>query len=283
MKKRFLPLFTLLLALMTQPLLAQDEILNSIIKIVSPVEISDLIKKQGIQYDRTILHNATAFANYQSDFKRALNLGVYSTDLGYATINDQSFDALSYLNSVKKLAIGLNVGQFIDSDKIMKLAVNKSDLNKLLDETSSTFENMSQYLEQQKRANLAALVLTGGWLETLFITCEVAKRQPNQELNNRIVEQKLILGQILEVMKSYQTDAGMKNLSNDLTNLNTLLNSFKINYIKTGKTVKTTVNVGGQEIEQVEDEIVMEDVRLTQNDLNRIAGLVGTIRSTMVQ
>jgi hypothetical protein len=284
MKKIFFPLFTFILILSFQASNAQDAILNSIIKIVSPVEVSDLIKKQGIQYDRSILSNANNFLSYQTDFKKALNLGIYSTDLGYASINDQNVDALTYLNAVKKVAEGLNVGQFIDFSKITSLAMNKNNLNKLLDETSTTFENMSEHLEKQNRSNLAALILTGGWLETLYITCEVAKRQPNQELNNRIVEQKLILSQILEVLKTYNTDGSTTNLSNDLSNLYKLLDSFPMTVRKTGKTVKSTVTLAsGVEIEQEEDETVMDDVKLTQNDLDRISGMVSVIRTAVVK
>jgi ribosome-associated protein YbcJ (S4-like RNA binding protein) len=285
MKKNLIKLLALLPFLFSfQICIAQEEVLNSLIKIVSPVEISNLIKEQGIRYDKAILHDPNKVAAYlNSDFKKALNLGVYSTDLGYSTIYDQSTDALGYLSSVKKNAEGLGVGSFIDFQKILMLAQNKNDLNLLLDETSTTFENMSNHLEKQKKSNLAALMLTGGWIEMLHITCQVAKKQPNQELNNRIVEQRFILGQILEVLKPFQADANTKAITNDLINLNKLLNSYNIEVAKSNASAKKTIIVGGQEIEVNESEELTKDVQLTNADVTRIAGMVSEIRGAIIK
>ncbi|MCU0443400.1 MAG: hypothetical protein MUE85_00685 [Microscillaceae bacterium] len=263
---------------------AQTDVLNSLIKTVSPVEVSDLIKKQGIRYEKTILSDPMKTAAYQSDFKKALNLGVYSTDLGYSSIYEQNMEALSYLSSVKKMADGLNVGSYIDFNKILMLAQNKNDLNKLLDETSTTFENMSEHLEKQNQSKLAALILTGGWLETLFITCEVAKRQPNQELHNRIVEQKLILDQILVALQPYQNDNTVKLLTSDLSNLSKLLGKYTFEVVKkNSQSEKKYIEVNGEKIAVDEGEDQTNDVKLTPDDINRISGMVTEIRGQIIK
>ena len=257
-----------------------DPLLNNIIKIVSPVEISDVIKTAGIQYNRTILSNPQSI--YQTEFKQALNLGVYSTDLGYANINEQSRDALIYLTSVKKTADKLNLGDFIDVNKILGLAANKNNLNKLLEETSVTFENMSAYLQDQQKSNLAALIMVGGWLEILHITCQVAQQQPdNDELTARIVEQKLILGQLLQVLDNYKSDPNIANLSNDLKNLNGLFAKYNFN---TNNNVTTTEEtIGGVQILVAEDTNAGVDITLTHDELIKISKMVNDIRSAVIR
>ena len=257
-----------------------DPLLNNIIKIVSPVEISDVIKTAGIQYNRTILNNPQNI--YQTEFKQALNLGIYSTDLGYANINEQSRDALIYLTSVKKTADKLNLGDFIDVNKILGLAANKNNLNKLLEETSVTFENMSAYLQDQQKSNLAALIMVGGWLEILHITCQVAQQQPNNdELTGRIVEQKLILGQLLQVLDNYKSDPNIANLSNDLNNLNGLFAKYDFN---TNNNVTTTEEtIGGVQILVAEDTNAGADIKLTSDELIKISNMVNDIRSAVIR
>ncbi|MDX2306367.1 MAG: hypothetical protein NW226_26395 [Microscillaceae bacterium] len=262
-------------------ILAQgDPLLNNIIKIVSPVEISDVIKTAGIQYNREILNNPQNI--YQTEFKQALNLGVYSTDLGYANINEQSKDALMYLTSVKKTADKLNLGDFIDVNKILGLAANKNNLNKLLEETSVTFENMSTYLQEQQKSNLAALIMVGGWLEILHITCQVAQQQPdNKEITSRIVEQKLILGQLLQVLENYQSDPNVANLTKDLSNLNTLFDKYNFDTNSSITTKEETI--GGVEILVAEDTNISADIKLSLEELLKISKVVHDIRSVIIR
>jgi hypothetical protein len=285
MRKKQLSILTLIALVWANTLaFAQTDVLNSLIKTVSPVEVSDLIKKQGIRYEKAILSDPMKTAAYQSEFKKALNLGVYSTDLGYSSIYEQNMEALSYLSSVKKMADGLNVGSFIDFNKILMLAQNKNDLNKLLDETSTTFENMSEHLEKQNQSKLAALILTGGWLETLYITCEIAKRQSNQELHNRIIEQKLILDQILVALQPYQNDGTVKKMTGDLVNLSKLLGKYTLEVVKKNpQSEKKYIVVNGEQIVVDEGEDQTNDIKLSTDDINRIAGMVGEIRGAIVK
>src|SRR4051794_1185537 len=82
-----------------------DQAIGEIIKsIPSPLEISMMIKESGSDYDNRILNSDENYSKYNSNFKKALNLGIYGADLGYINIYDKSTDALSYLTSIKSLA-----------------------------------------------------------------------------------------------------------------------------------------------------------------------------------
>ncbi len=261
---------------------AQDPILNSIIEIVSPVEIPALIKELGIQYDKQLLNEPSNISAYTSPYKRALNLGIYSTDLGYANINEQPGDALAFLNSVKSTAESLNIGEFIDFNKILSLAVNRDNLNKLLEETSITFENIARHLQTQNQTDLAALILTGGWIETAHIICQVARRLPdNRDLTDRIIQQKLILNQLIPVLKKYQRDPNTSSLVRDLESLSSLLDKYNFN---TSGTVQTKAEtIGGMEIVVVEDVQSSPDIIISPQEINQISGLVAKIRNAIIQ
>ncbi len=286
MKKVF---FTLLAActLLTSNAFAQDALLASILDIISPVEVSKMIREQGIAYNNGILNKVTNLPNYTSEFKRAANLGVFSTDLGYATINDKSMDALTYMNTVKKLAETMKVGQFINTSKIMQLAANKDDMNKLLQETTSTFENISNHLDKQKKANLAAVMLVGGWLEMFYITCEVAKTKPSAELSDRIVGQNLILVKVLDVLKPYTKDADTKKLAEKLGELSKVLDTYKIEVTASNKEEpKTEIKKdkdGNDILVTVSSESPSKEVNLTAEDIAKIASKVADIRKSIVE
>jgi hypothetical protein len=176
-----------------------EEVINSILQqIPSPLEISVLLKESGTRYNVGILNNADNLSKYNSNYKKALNLGVYGTDLGYTNIYEKNEDGIKYLSSIKSLADGLNIGQFFDIETIGRLATNSKHLDSLLLITTQNFNSINHYLQTQSRANLSVLLLTGGWVEAMQITCQVASKDPkNKELMEKIGEQKIILEQIV--------------------------------------------------------------------------------------
>src|SRR5687768_15291349 len=92
-----------------------EEVIGDILQgIPAPLEISVLLKESGKKYNGGYLNSPDNLSRYNSNFKRALNLGVYGTDLGYTNIYEQNQDGIKYMGSIKELADGLNIGQFFE-------------------------------------------------------------------------------------------------------------------------------------------------------------------------
>ncbi|MDW8345356.1 MAG: hypothetical protein RML94_00260 [Bacteroidia bacterium] len=259
----------------------QNEVLNTILQSVpSPVEISYLIKNVGVKYDKTLLNPTTNEVKYKTEYQKAANLGVYSTGLGYANIYEQNADAFAYLNAIKKLADGLNIGELINFSTISRLAVSSNNMNALLAETSATFERINTHLQENNKSDLAVLILVGGWLENLYLTTTIAKRTPNKELNNRIAEQKIILEQILQVVSPYENNPYMKSLSTDLKNLYKVFNTFKISVTENKIDSGNSKENGG--ILSVEGEAISGDIELSPKDLETILQQISAIRAKII-
>src|SRR5688572_31394408 len=121
-----------------------EEVIGSILQqIPSPLEISVLLKESGKKYNGSYLNSADNTSKYNSNYKKALNLGVYGTDLGYTNIYEQNQDGVKYMASIKELADGLNIGQFFEIETIGRLATNSKNLDSLLLDRKSTRLNSS--------------------------------------------------------------------------------------------------------------------------------------------
>lgn len=212
------------------PAISEDVISDIIQSIPSPLEISVLLKESGTKYDISILNTAENTSKYNSNYRKALNLGIFGTDLGYTNIYEQNQDGLEYMASIKELADGLNIGQFFDIETIAKLATNSNNLDSLLTITTQNFNNINHYLQEQKRSNLSVLLLTGGWLEAMHVTCQVSSKDPsNQGLQETIGEQKIILENIVLLVSFYsETDSNMKELMDDLLILQSAFDAIEI-------------------------------------------------------
>lgn len=213
-----------------EPAISEEVVSDIIQQIPSPLEISTLLKEAETKYDKSHLNDPDNISNYNSNYKKALALGIYGTDLGYTNIYEQNQDALFYLNSIKSLADDLSIGQFFDIGTIKRLATNSKNLDSLLLITTKNFNSINAYLQDQKRSNLSVLLLTGGWLEALHIICQVSANNPgNKQLEETIGEQKIIMDNVAILLSFYtENDPNIKDLATEMTKLQEEFNKIEI-------------------------------------------------------
>ena len=261
-----------------EPSISKELIGGVLQQIPSPLEISVLLKESGRKYNESYLNSPDNLSKYNSNYKKALNLGVYGTDLGYTNIYEQNQDGVQYMASIKELADGLNIGQFFDIETIGRLATNSKNLDSLLLITTQNFNAINQYLQTQSRENLSVLLLTGGWLEALHIVCEVSKANPeNKQLQETIGEQKIIFENIMLLLSFYKdTDQNMASLLEEMQGLKEAFDKVNITY-----TYKEST------FEIVDGVMVIKDnststINITPEDINSIAAKTLSIRTKII-
>lgn len=260
------------------PAISQEVLSDIIQQIPSPLEISVLLKESGTNYDKAMLNKADNVSQYNSNFSKALNLGIYGTDLGYTNIYEQNQDALFYLNSIRRLADGLSIGQFFDFTAISRLATNSKNLDSLLLITTQNFNNINSYLQQQERASLSILILAGGWLEALHISNQVLQKTPqNSELREKVGEQKIILENIMLLLSYYeQSDPNISELKKKMMPLQEVYNNVKIAYTYEEST-----------FEEVNGVLMIKDnssstIQINDENIADINSITKSIRSSII-
>lgn len=209
-----------------------EQVISSILEqIPSPLETSVLLKESGKKYDEGLLNTPGNVSKYNANFSRALNLGIYGTDLGYTNIYEQKIAGIRYLTAIKTLAQDLGIGRYFDIEMIGKLAANSKNLDSLMLITTQNFNSINQHLQSENRSNLSVLLLAGGWLEAMEIICQVAATdQSNVQLRETIGSQKIILEQLVLLLSFYESDPHMAELSNDFKELQAVYDTIKITY-----------------------------------------------------
>ncbi|MCU0367580.1 MAG: hypothetical protein MUF39_01995 [Cyclobacteriaceae bacterium] len=254
-----------------------EQLINSILnQIPSPLEISVILKHTGSVFNSAMLNSTDNASKYNTNFKKAINLGIYGTDLGYTNIFGQSQQGIKYITTIKSLANDLNIGQFFDVETIARLASNSKNLDSLLLITTQNFNSINHYLQSQGRDNLSVLLLTGGWLEAMQITCQTAAKKPTKELFDTIGEQKIILEQILLLFSFYENDANMASISEDLKLLKTAYEKVVINYTYKESTMEIVNGVA------VIKDNSSTTIDITPDNVKEIQDLVNTIRNKII-
>ncbi len=186
----------------------------------SPVQATALLKKSGAKYAREILNATANVSRYTTNYDKAMNLGVYGTDLAYTNIFNQTQEAINYLAVVNKLAGGLGMSNMIENLDISKrFQANINNRDSLVDIISDIFRESDDYLKENQQYHSAALVLVGGWIEGLYIAIKQSKKNPSKEISDRIAEQKYSLRNLLSLIDEYKNEKDFAELITSLTDL----------------------------------------------------------------
>ncbi len=258
------------------PTLSEDVLRDLLQSIPSPLEISLLIKETGAGYDKAYLNPPQNRKQYNTNYQRALNLGIYGADLGYTNIYNESQEGLYYLEAVRDMAEGLQIGQFFDFATLKQLALNANNLDSLLLVTTKNFNKINGYLQERDRTKYSVLIITGGWLEALHLTNRVAERRITPELKEKIGEQKIILDQLMVLLDAYQQDPDMKRIYADMQALHQLF-----------KEVQITYTYEESKLQEVDGIMMMVDnststVYITDDQMQQIARVTGEIRNKII-
>jgi hypothetical protein len=248
-----------------KPLMISKEAMNDIIdNISSPVEMAALLKSTGVPFQQKLLASTNRVDNLNTSFKQALNLGIYGCDLGYLNMYEKTGSVLTSMSAIKSLANELRIGQFFDFNTIKRLATNNENLDSLMYISVSSFNNMDEYLRQNNRGNISTLIVTGMWVEGMYLATQVAKESSKKEVVERIGDQKTVLNDLLLILKNYKEDAAYANLIIEIEKIK-----------KEYEGVKITVEMAEPEAKEVDGMLIIvqndkQTVNISDETLNKI-------------
>lgn len=160
----------------------KDQIKDVVYNIPSPSEIPYLLQATGAEFNQSLLNDRKKVDQYLTrNEKAALNLGVYAADIGYLSSYEKTQEAIDYLSSAKKLADNLGISSF-DPEVLKRFETNISNKDSLAILLDGAVKKTDKYLKDDSRTKLAALLVTGSFVEGLSISTGLIKTYPNNVL-----------------------------------------------------------------------------------------------------
>jgi len=242
------------------------ELDGKVFSIPSPIQTAYLIKGAGVTYNKDILNVPSKVTGYSTNFKKAVNLGIYGADLGYVTLYDQTQDAISFLTAVKTLGDDLGVSSAFDMELVERFEKNIGNQDSVLSLVSEAYKSSDKYLKNNDQNHIGALVLAGGWVESLYFTTNSAEMTSNKEIINRVGEQKNTVYNLIKLLTPYYDQPEFSTLVDDLMELNDIFEKVEITYTFVEPTVDvakktttvnstTTVNISPEVLKQITEKI----------------------------
>ena len=211
----------------------------------SPLETAMLIKNAGAEYNEELMNPVSNTSRYITSKSKALNLGIYSTDLSYASLFDQSQATLNYIAAAKEMADGLNILNAIDEETVNQLEEQINNRDAIIDIISETLMNSSSFLKENDLEGTASVVLVGGWVEGLYIATNLVNENEldDNKLVERIVDQKLSLDIMVSLLESTPEDQDAQAVLEDVQALKTIFDKISINQGETSVVEDPETNV----------------------------------------
>lgn len=261
-----------------QALDISPEVIDDMVQNVSsPVETAALIKGLKIPFNKDYMAPTRNANNLNTNFQKAIGLGIYGADLGYLNMYEKTSLVIDYISTVKSLADGIQVGQFFDFNTLRRIATNKENLDSLMLISQQSFNRIDTYLRETNRASLSVVIIAGVWIEGLYLSTRVAQDSKHPRMSETIGEQKVIMGTLMLLLENYKRDPNIAALIKDFEEIKELY-----------KDVKITYEVGGDPVPVVKNGVLtfqqndVQTITMSDETLNNIIDKVQKLRNKLI-
>ena len=203
---------------------------GKIFSIPSPIQTALLIKELNLPFNDSMLNDDANAKNYVTEYKQALNLGIYGADLGYVSIYEEKGYAMRYLSTIQTMTSELGLSSAFDPEFMKRFEKNNENQDSMIQLMSDAFSRADDFLKKSDRKAVSSLVLAGGWIESMYFSSELNHQKKSEKMIRRIGEQRETLETLIEMLKEYNKGKRNDALIAELTDLKVTFDKFVIDY-----------------------------------------------------
>jgi hypothetical protein len=188
------------------------------------IDILNFLFDSNINFDKDLINPAGHKENYLTEISRAINLGIYTSDLAYSTVFSESQLSLDYFNINRELANDLGFIKGFDETYFKRLEENASNRDSLKIIAEESYWVACDYLEEEDKNNILPFVVFGGWIETMQILVNLENDfYKNDILKKQILNQNYAVTNIIKYLYDVMIESSAFYFSEDLKNIITQL------------------------------------------------------------
>lgn len=247
---------------------------DKLFNLPSPLETAMLIEEVGGHFSADMLNPSIDPTKYSTKNAQAMNLGIYGADLGYSLIHNQSQNAFKLMATCKKISGELGISPSLYISAMKRFEGNMENRDSLLSMVSELNRLSDEYLKENESEDISALILYGGWIESLYFTTSLTKQLKDPRLRARVGEQKNSLENLIGLMAQVNTNGSMDDVVNELVDLKKSFEKVQYSY---EWAAPETVAAKKLTIIKSKSNVTMDDAVLTE-----ISDKVALIRNKII-
>lgn len=199
--------------------------------------VMKLIEENRIEYNSDFLNDPTRSNKYSVELSKAANLGIYGADLSIASSFDQTQESMVFLKCVNVLAGYLGVNSAFDQRMFERIDANENNKDSILEIVTGAFKKVDEILKYNNRPATSAVILSGCWIEGLYVSCQLAQDQGAESIIKAIVSQKESLKNLIVMLEAVTLEESAKFILKDLKELYQIYNIAETNTVYDKKAI----------------------------------------------
>ncbi|WP_423127277.1 hypothetical protein [Gaoshiqia sp. Z1-71] len=189
----------------------------------SAFEVTNMLNEIEASYIVGIANKPEKVSGYLSEFGKAVNLGIYTADLAYATTYNQKSDIQDYFKASETLVRELDFTSAFEKNLPEQIDANIDNKEALVGIVTDMFQRAYSYLNQQGRTELSYLVLSGTVIEGLYLTTNISENTfQNPKLIEAILFQKEPLTDLENMLANHAESDLLKDVYLDIKQINAI-------------------------------------------------------------
>ncbi len=181
----------------------ESHVENIYFNVPSTMRTAYILKKAGAIYDPSLtLEPNKANEDFITE-QQALILGIYGSDLNYTIVSNKNQETIFFLNSINVLGEKLGLGNILNENIKSRVEKNINSKDSMQVLITDLFWHMEKSLNEDGRSSTIALIITGGWIEGLYIATQISKKMPeNEKIKSIICQQKFSSESVIKLLKN---------------------------------------------------------------------------------
>ena len=204
----------------------------------TPLQMTSILKAYDIEYHEDHLlpvDNRT----FTTNVKRALNLGMLTINIGYTAIYNKNQKSLDYIDATSSLMEDMGLRSAYKDNLFKRFEANINDSDSLSYILLESYEFAHTHYQSNHKEGMGLLILTGCYLEGLYLITHLDPYIEQQIMGNLIGQQKLFLESIIELLTYYNNAEEIKELTTDLKVIQTSLDHVSVMFDDKDRHLKT--------------------------------------------
>ncbi len=198
-----------------------------------PSNIPYDIMQTGADYNQSLINSRESIENYISQpDKAALNLGSYAADMGYLVAYEKTQESIDYFQACKRIADELGIMGSFSPEIAQKVETNIGNRDVLTSILDSAVLDASKYMNNNSQSKLGALIVTGSFVESLYLATGIVKTYPKATFSNPaqriqvltplmslIIKQRKSVSEVINMLKKVDQTESVTKILTDFSEL----------------------------------------------------------------
>jgi hypothetical protein len=186
----------------------------------SPHRVTKYFLDNNLSFEEELVLRTAPNPVYETNFLKALHIGIYGTNQGYQVLFAQDNDSMALFLQVKELVNSLGLLEAINEESLKKIETREFEPDTILHFIANSYRDLNSFAQSQHKQNLSALIITGGWIESFYLLTEMQNLNENLNLTFLIAEHKFALDNLIKVLSPfYGTNQQFQELIDKLVDL----------------------------------------------------------------